>query len=157
MTVWGFQMLTGQVVLTTGSHLLDTSGTAVSWRSNKQTTVALSTAEAEYVALASAAQEAVWMRQLTTYLTGGPTVVFDDNQAAIAMTKNSQFHGHSKHITIKYHFVRDKVNDRTLKIRNCPTTKMIAANYVDNGIANRYLQQDSHVGCRSMFRQQEEC
>ena len=79
--------------------------------------------------LASAAQEAVWIRQLTTDLTGEPpaepTFVFEDNQAAIAMTKNPQFHGRSKHIAIKYHFVRDKVNDGTLKIRYCPTAEMI--------------------------------
>ena len=99
----------------------------MSWRSKKQTIVALSTTEAEYVTLVSAAQEAVWMRQLTTDLNGEPptdlTVVFQDNQAAIAMTKNRQFHGHSKHISIKYHFVWDKVNDGT---SYCLTTEMIA-------------------------------
>ena len=102
----------------------------MSWRSKKQTTVGLSTAEAEYVALASAAQEAVWMKQLTPELyrepTTEPTVVFKDNQAAIAMMKNPQFHGRSKHISIKYHFVRHKVNDGTINISYCPTTERIA-------------------------------
>ena len=102
----------------------------MSWRSKKQTTVALSMAEAEYVALAGATQEAVWMRQLTADLNGEPatepTVVFEDNQAAIAMAKNPQFHGRSKHILIKYHFVRDKVNDGMINISYCPTTEMIA-------------------------------
>ena len=61
------------------------SGAAVSWRSKKQTCVALSTAEAEYMALASAAQEAIWIRQLTTDLRNGPTgatVILEDNQSA---------------------------------------------------------------------------
>lgn len=114
----------------TSGYVFQIGGTAVSWRSKKQTTVALSTAEADYVALAGATQEAVWMRQLTADLNGEPatepTVVFEDNQAAIAMAKNPQFHGRSKHISIKYHFVRDKVNDGTINISYCPTTEMIA-------------------------------
>ena len=114
----------------TSGYVFQIGGIAVSWRSKKQTTVALSMAEAEYVALASAAQEAVWMRQLTIDLNGEPptepTVVFEDNQVAIAMTKYPQFHGRSKHITIKYHFVRDKVSDGTINISYCPTTEMIA-------------------------------
>ena len=114
----------------TSGYVFQIGGTAVSWRSKKQTTLALSTAEAEYVALAGATQEAVWMRQLTADLNGEPatepTVVFEDNQAAIAMAKNPQFHGRSKHISIKYHFVRDKVNDGTINISYCPTTEMIA-------------------------------
>ena len=77
-----------------------------------------------------AARTVVWMRQLTADLNGEPatepTVVFEDNQAAIAMAKNPQFHGRSKHISIKYHFVRDKVNDGTINISYCPTTEMIA-------------------------------
>lgn len=70
------------------------SGAAVSWRSKKQTCVALSTAEAEYMALASAAQEAVWMRQLLTDVKvnqTGLTLMFEDNQSAICMAKNPQF------------------------------------------------------------------
>lgn len=80
----------------------------MSWRSKKQTTVALSTAEAEYVALSSAAQEAVWLRRLSTELGSppkSPTVIFEDNQSAIAMARNPQFHGRAKHIDIRHHFV----------------------------------------------------
>ena len=81
------------------------------------------------MALACATQEAVWLRQLTTEINGKPpaesTVIFEDNQSAIAMTKNPQFHGRSKHIAIKYHFIRDKVIDG-IKVQYCPTTEMIA-------------------------------
>jgi len=76
---------------------------AITWSSKKQPCVALSTAEAEYVALASAAQEAVWLRQLMSELGNaptGPTTLFEDNQSAIAMTKNPQLHGRTKHIDI---------------------------------------------------------
>ena len=78
----------------TSGYLFQVSGAAVSWRSKKQACVALSTAEAEYMALASAAQEAVWMRQLTIDLRNGParmTTIFEDNQSAISMTKTRNF------------------------------------------------------------------
>ena len=59
----------------TSGYLFQIGGTAVSWKSNKQTCVALSTTEAEYIALAAAAQEAIWLRQLTTDLKNGPVGV----------------------------------------------------------------------------------
>ena len=63
---------------------------------NKRVYIALSTAEAEYVALSSAAQEWIWLRRLTSELGSPPktaTIIHEDNQSAIAMTKNPQFHG----------------------------------------------------------------
>ena len=91
----------------------------MTWRSKKQSCVALSTAEAEYMALSSAAQEAVWLRQLTAELKSPPetaTTIFEDNQSAIDMTKNPQFHGRAKHIAIKYHFIREQVQNGTIKL-----------------------------------------
>ena len=88
----------------TSGYLFQISGGAVTWSTKKQSCVALSTAEAEYIALASAAQEAVWLRQLTAYLgysSKMETIIYEDNQLAISMTKNPQFHGKAKHIAIK--------------------------------------------------------
>ena len=113
----------------TSGYLFQISGGAVTWSSKKQSCVALSTAEAEYIALSSAAQEAVWMRQLTTELGSPPetaTIIHEDNQSAISMTKNPQFHGKSKHIAIKYHFIREQVSDGTIQIQYCPTREMVA-------------------------------
>jgi hypothetical protein len=113
----------------TSGYLFQISGGPVSWRSKKQSSVALSTAEAEYVALASSAQEAIWMRQLTTELGSAPTdatTIFEDNQSAISMASNPQFHGRAKHISIKYHFIRESVSDGMVKLRYCPTNEMIA-------------------------------
>ncbi|CAB3978874.1 Hypothetical predicted protein [Paramuricea clavata] len=80
---------------------------AVSWRSKKQICVALSTAEAEYVALSVAVQAALWMRQLLTDLSVNDideqVTIYEDNESAIAMSKNPQFHGRSKHVDIMYH------------------------------------------------------
>ena len=91
--------------------------------------MALSTAEAEYIALSAATQEALWMRQLLTNLSvtvEKPITIYEDNQSAIAMSKNPQFHGRSKHIDIKYHFVRDQVEKKAVTVLYCPTGSMLA-------------------------------
>ena len=113
----------------TSGYLFQIRGGAVSWRSKKQSSVALSIAEAEYIALASTAQEAVWLRQPTTELGSGSTeatTIYEDNQAAISMSKNPQYHGRAKHISIKYHFIREQVNDGTVTLKYCPTQDMLA-------------------------------
>lgn len=113
----------------TSGYLFMISGGAVTWRSKKQACVALSTAEAEYIALSSAAQESVWLRRLTTELGSppqGPTIVFEDNQSAMAMCRNPQFHGRSKHIDIKHHFVREQVASNNIELVYCPTKEMTA-------------------------------
>ena len=89
------------------------SGGLVSWKTKKQASIALSTAEADYVAQAFSAQEAVWMRQLSSEIGfefTKPVIINEDNQSAIAMAENTQFHGRTKHIAIKYHYI-EQVND----------------------------------------------
>ena len=96
------------------------SGAAVNWKSCKQMCVALSTAEAENIALAGAVQEATWMRQLLEDLHNGqfePTVILEDNQSTICIAQNAQYHSKTKHIDIKYHYVREKVLDSTIELK----------------------------------------
>ena len=95
----------------------------------KQATVTLSTAEAEYIALGSATQEAIWLHQLLTDLridTKGSIEILEDNQSAIAMAKNSIGHRRTKHIDIKHHFIREAVQVTTIVLSYCPTTDMLA-------------------------------
>ena len=99
-----------------------------------QKCVALSTAEAEYIAMASTAQESVWLRQLIAELTNSPEapiLIYEDNQSAIAMTKNPQFHGHAKHIDIKHHYIRQQVAQGMIMLEYCPTDEMTADIYSD--------------------------
>ena len=114
----------------TSGYCFEIGGTLITWKSKKQACVALSTAEAEYMALSSAAQEAVWLRELTNDLKDGvlnsPTVVFEDNQAAIKMAKNPQYHGRAKHISIKYHYIREQVANCQIELKYCRTDEMIA-------------------------------
>ena len=113
----------------TSGYIFMFSGGPISWNSKKQKCVALSTAEAEYVALSGAAQECFWLRQLEKELgcsSEGPTLLFEDNQSAIAMAKNPQFHGRAKHIDIRHHFVREQVANGSIKLDYCSTTDMTA-------------------------------
>ena len=75
-------------------------------------TVAKSSSEAEYVALASATQEVIWLRRLFAdlglKLTDIPTVIFEDTQAAIELSKNPRHHNRMKHVDINYHFTRER-------------------------------------------------
>ena len=91
----------------------------VSWFSRKQKSVALSSAEAEYMAASQASCEAIWLRKMLVSLFGQelrPTVIFCDNQSCIKLTKNPFFHNQSKHIEIKYHFIRDFVQGGAVKL-----------------------------------------
>ena len=113
----------------TSGYIFMLGGGAVSWKSRKQTCVALSTAEAEYVALANNTQEVIWMRQLMEDLESKlteATIVYEDNQAPISIAQNPQHHSKTKHIDIKYHFVREKVADNTIQLKYCPSNEMLA-------------------------------
>lgn len=112
---------------TTG-NMFFLSGGAVSWFSKKQATVALSTAEAEYIALSQAAQEGTWLKRLLTELgmSDSPTVIMEDNQGAIAITKNPVNHSRTKHIDIRYHYIRDCVQNGQIQVQYCPTVDMKA-------------------------------
>ncbi|CAD7077956.1 unnamed protein product [Hermetia illucens] len=84
----------------------------VTWSSQRQKLVTLSTTDAEYVAAAAAAKEAIWLRKLLNDLGCLPktsTVLRVDNQSAIRLIKNAEFHKRTKHIDIKHHYVRETV------------------------------------------------
>lgn len=101
----------------------------ISWSSKKQQTVALSTTEAEYMALSAAAQEATWLQQLLLDLrieTAKCVTILEDNQGCIALAKNPVFHSRSKHLDIRHHFVREKLVGGTLKLVYCPSEEMVA-------------------------------
>eukprot|EP00253_Pinus_taeda_P024614 PITA_24614 len=96
----------------------------VSWFSRKQQSVALSSAEAEYMAASLASCEAIWLRKMLFGLFGQPlrpSVIYYDNQSCIKLTENPVFHDRSKHIGIKYHFIRDYVQKGAVKLEYIPT------------------------------------
>jgi hypothetical protein len=106
----------------TAGYIFMAAGGAITWRSKKQTFTALSTTEAEYVALSEAAHEAYWLRNLYEELgftQKSPTTIKGDNNGSISMARNPQFHNHAKHIAVRYHRVRDAISDGIIKIESC--------------------------------------
>jgi transposase InsO family protein len=104
-------------------------GGAVSWSSKKQELVTLSTAEAEYVAQTHAAKEAIWLRRLLTEIfhpIDSPTTLFSDSKSAIALAQDGHYHARTKHIDIRYHFIRYIIEAGTIKLVYCPTNDMTA-------------------------------
>lgn len=101
----------------------------VTWSSQKQKIVALSSCEAEYVAAAVAACQGVWLSRLISEMLGRPQAkfkLFVDNQAAIALSKNPVHHDRSKHIDIKYHYIRDCVEKGQVEVDHIRTREQIA-------------------------------
>ena len=110
----------------TSGYVFQIGNSTISWCSKKQITVAKSTTEAEYVSLALAAQEAIWLRSLLSDLgqkVTSPTNIFEDNQGAIQLAKNPKFHNRTKHIDVTYHFIRERVNSDEISVTYCSTNE----------------------------------
>ena len=101
----------------------------ISWSSKKQSVIALSSTEAKYVALTHAAKEALWLRMFMGELRGkphGPIKINSDNQGAIALCKDNKFHARTKHIDIRYHFIRESISNEKLSLGYVPTHENIS-------------------------------
>ena len=93
----------------TSSYCFSMGFAMISWSNRKQGSIAQSTAEAEYIAASDAYTEAVWLRKLLSDLFSGKldsTIIHCDNQSCIKLSKNPVFHDRSKHIEMKYHFIK---------------------------------------------------
>jgi transposase InsO family protein len=104
-------------------------GGAVSWSSRKQELVTLSTAEAEYVAATHAAKEGLWLRRFIGEVfqpIQTPTTLYSDSKSAIALTQDGSYHARTKHIDIRYHFIRFVVQNGSIHLIYCPTEDMVA-------------------------------
>ena len=109
-------------------------GGPISWSSKKQRSVATSSCEAEYIALATCAKQGQWIAQvfrdlqLAKYIGRNPRLVqmLGDNQGAIALTENAHLNERSKHVDICYHFIRDLAEKGDLRVDYIPTAEMVA-------------------------------
>lgn len=105
-------------------------GGAISWNSRRQSTVALSSTEAEYLALSAATQEALWLRRLAIELVimkpDQPLVIYCDNKGAIDLSKNSRFSARTKHIDVRHQFIKEKIEKKEIQVKFVPSTDMVA-------------------------------
>ena len=102
---------------------------AVSWSLKKQPLVTLLTTEAEFVAAASCACQALWLRYILKELQfkqQGSTQIFCDNSSAIKLSKNLILHGRCKHIDVRYHFLHDLSKDEVIDLVYCRSEDQVA-------------------------------
>ena len=113
----------------TSGYVTMMAGGAIGWHSKLQTSVALSTTEAEYVAAVEAGKEIAWMRNILDEFgytaTGGSTLKMD-NQSAITVSKNPEHHGRMKHLDLRHYWLRDQVDFGVIAPEYIPTAEMIA-------------------------------
>ena len=138
----------------TSGYCFTMSGALISWRTSKQSCVALSTAEAEYVALAAASQEAIWFKQLfadlhCTEIARSPMIINEDNQACMSIAKNPVSHSKTIHIDIKVHFIREQITSNKIVLKYCPTDIMMADIFTKGLTSDKFINLRSMIGMKA--------
>ena len=136
------------------------SNSPIMWKSKKQTIVATSSAEAEYIAMSIGAKEILWIRRLIEGFglqQSGPTTVHSDSMSAIAMVSNPRSGSKTKHIDTKFHHVKDLVNNKVLKLEYVPTERNIADVLTKPLGKNKLKQFRELLGFTDSSEIEEEC
>ncbi|GJS57613.1 retrotransposon protein, putative, ty1-copia subclass [Tanacetum coccineum] len=129
------------------------NGGAVTWKSSKQDTVADSTCESEYIAAFEASKEAIWMKNFIGDLGVVPTVqdpieIFCDNKSAVTLTKEPKDHRKSKHIDRKYHFVRSKVKEGHVIMKEVRSEDNLADPFIKALAKSRHDEHARSIGLK---------
>lgn len=125
-------------------YIFKLSNAAVTWHSGYQQTVAKSTAEAEYMALSDGTAEALWLRQLLRELDNSlaETIkIYCDSRSAIDLASTDAYRAKTKHIDVRYHFIREKVKKHIIEIDHIPSEQMTADNLT------KAVPKDKHLFC----------
>lgn len=125
---------------------------AVAWSSKKQPIVTLSTTEAEYVAATTCACQSIWMKEVLNSIEEDHckcVTVFCDNSSSIKLSKNPVFHGRTKHINVKFHFIRDLIKKGEVELIYCGTKEQLA------DILTKPLKLEDFVKLRMLLGVQE--
>lgn len=113
----------------TSRYVFLLSSGAVSWSSKKKPIVTLSTTEAKFVGATTCASQAIWMRRVLeklSYTHEDCTTIMCDNSSAIKLSRNPIMHGRSKHIDVRFHFLRDLTKDGKVALVHCSTGEQVA-------------------------------
>jgi len=113
---------------TTG-YVFTLNGGCVTWSSKRQVSVSLSTTEAEFIAASEATKEAIWLRKLLAELGHEciePTELYIDNQSAIKLSRNPEFHRRSKHIDVRHQFLCEKQRNGEIDTKYVKSAEQIA-------------------------------
>lgn len=132
---------------TSGYVFLFGSG-AVSWSSKKQPIVSLSTTEAEFIAATACACQAIWLKRVLKTLDQTQqekNTIHCDNSSAIELSRNPVMHGHSKHIDVRFHFLRELAQIGMIELVHCNTLEQIA------DVMTKPLKLDAFLKLRTML------
>jgi hypothetical protein len=113
----------------TSGLLISMAGCTVYWRAKKQGGVTLSTMESEIVSMGIAVQYNEYIVALLGELgieVESPSVIHEDNQSAIAYTKNAKNQSKARHLGVRFHYIRENVRDGKIRVEYCPTQEMLA-------------------------------
>jgi len=106
--------------------------------------VALSSTEAEYITAATTTKELIWLQTIISelgYKLSRPSIIYSDNQSSITLSENPKHHDRTKHIDLRFHFLREKVKNKILKLEYTPTARMWA------DLLTKSLPKDKHYAC----------
>jgi hypothetical protein len=125
-------------------YVFTIGGTTVSWISKLQKVVVLSTTEAEYVVATKAIKEMIWLQSFMEELGKKQenSRLYYDSQSVIHLAKNSAFHSKTKHIQLRYHFIRSTLEDGQLKLENIHTSQN-PADMLTKGVTREKLSSYS--------------
>ncbi|MCO5564509.1 hypothetical protein L7F22_018170 [Adiantum nelumboides] len=131
----------------TSRYVFTMAGGAISWRSRLQTCVTQSTTEAEYVAASEACKEAIWLGRLVTDLgiKEETPMLHCDSQSAIQLASNPVYHSKTKHVDVKYHFIKEMVEDKQVQL-----VKLHITNNPTN-LLTKGLPLESFAHCRKLL------
>src|SRR6266436_8399323 len=109
-------------------YVFKVAGAAVSWSSKKQSTMALSSTEGEYIVLTHVAKEAIWIQEFLGEVFPDfvfPTTILGNNQGTLALAVNPAFHAHTKHIQVCHHFIHDCIKAEDVDLEYMPTGNQV--------------------------------
>ncbi|MCO5606465.1 hypothetical protein L7F22_060653 [Adiantum nelumboides] len=131
----------------TSGYVFIVAGGPISWESHLQPCIALSTIEAEYMDAIEATKEALWLSRLVGDLdmVGDAPMLHCDSQSAIALARNHVFHAKTKHIEVRYHFIREVIEDKRIQLVKIHTDD----NPVD--LLSKSLASQRFAQCRSLM------
>ena len=123
----------------------------ISWSSKKQNSITLSTAEPEYVAASSCCAQLMWMKQMLEDMNIelGKLTIYCDNTSTINISKNPVQHSKTKHIKIRYHYVRELVEQELVELAYVPTENQLADIFTKGLDSARFEKLRVQIGvCR---------
>ena len=131
----------------TTAYVYTWAGNCISWKSQQQSVVALSSTEAEYIAATEAAKEAIWLTGLLNEIqnTSYVPVLHIDSQSALYLCKDPVYHERSKHIDVRLHFIRDLVDTKQIIV------KKVKGDYNPADFGTKVVTTDKFAFCRDFL------